>query len=278
MPTKISWCDEVWNPVTGCSKVSEGCSNCYAAAMTKRFWGERKFSDVRCHQDRLMDPLRWKKPRTIFVNSMSDLFHRDVPIWFIDSFLEVVSICQHHTFVILTKRPERIDDCLYGHHDLDDEPRVLGGGDYLKNVWLGVSIEDQATADERLPHLTKLAAAGWNTFVSAEPLLGPIDIRDKLRFRFEGEFEHNQHWPIKCVIIGGESGPGARPCNIDWIRNLSRQCFASGVRCYIKQLGTAYAKENGEKLYYSQNMAASNPAKWPDDLKSFRELPWKLRK
>ncbi len=192
--TGIAWTDATWNPVTGCSKVSQGCKNCYA----EREWGRlsanpkamayygRAFTDIACHEDRLDQPLRWKKPRMIFVNSMSDLFHEDVPDDFIDRVFAVMALAENHTFQVLTKRPERM--LRWFDPGFDNREHAVGqamreiaaarGGDDaglpewpLPNVWLGVSVEDHATADERIPLLLQApAAVRW---VSAEPLIGP---------------------------------------------------------------------------------------------------------
>ncbi len=162
--TRIDWCDYVWNPVTGCSKVSEGCRNCYAESIARRFWGERKFTDVQCHERKLHDPLSWKKPRRVFVNSMSDLFHHDVPDGFIFGVFMRMAKASQHTFIILTKRPQRMLEWLWSHEGFHNLP----------NVWMGVSVEDQQTADERIPLL--LAAPAAVRFVSCEPLLGPVDL------------------------------------------------------------------------------------------------------
>ncbi len=192
--TGIAWTDSTWNPVTGCSKVSKGCKHCYA----EREWGRlsanpkatayygRAFTDVACHEDRLDQPLRWKKPRMIFVNSMSDLFHEDVPDAFIDRVFAVMALAEKHTFQVLTKRTDRMRDYLSmkKREDLIGDvamPQVSAGNFGvlewpLPNVWLGVSVEDQAAADERIPVLLRTpAAVRW---ISAEPLIGPIDMAE----------------------------------------------------------------------------------------------------
>src|SRR3990167_9713762 len=173
--TSIEWADEVWNPVTGCTKVSQGCKNCYAERIAERFWGDRKFTDVQMHEDRLRAPLHWKKPRRIFVNSMSDLFHPAVPASFIHAVYYVMTESKQHTFIVLTKRPERIVPVLYGA----ESNYYLGGGDYLPNVWHLTSAENQETANTRVPELLKLCgmSGGWPVIgVSVEPMLGPVKL------------------------------------------------------------------------------------------------------
>jgi protein gp37 len=180
--SSIEWTDATWSPVTGCTKVSEGCRHCYAETMAKRFWGDRHFGDVQCHPDRLEQPLRWRKPRRVFVNSMSDLFHPAVPDDFIDRVFAVMALCPQHTFQVLTKRPERMRAWFDGGEHLRMTRCFRNFQHYTKpvgpwplpNVWLGVSVEDQATADERIPVLLDTPSA--LCFVSAEPLLGEIDL------------------------------------------------------------------------------------------------------
>jgi protein gp37 len=231
--TKIQWADASWNPIRGCSRVSEGCRNCYAAAMAARFASKGMPYDglafrsvhgpewtgvVRLIEEKLDQPLRWKRPRRIFVNSTSDLFHPSVKPEWIDRIVEVMAACPQHTFLVLTKRPENIDTLLYGvtsEHPL----RELGGGDYLPNLWLGVSVEDRASLS-RIDRLRQQVAA--LRFVSFEPLL-----EDLGEVNLAG---------IGWAIIGGE-GFGARPCHIQWIRSLVRQCRAAGTWVFVKQMG-----------------------------------------
>ena len=247
--TNIEWTEATWNPVTGCSKVSAGCKHCYAerdwvrlsANPHTRYHG-RGFTDVQCHGDVLELPLRWKRPRRIFVNSMSDLFHESVPDLFIADVFGVMAAAPQHTYQVLTKRPERaawllggkgilsfaaaVAECAALYSDVDIEWP-------LQNVWLGVSIEDQATADERIPILLQTPA--WIRWVSAEPLLGPVDISGYL----DGTVVHaditrpNVDW----VVAGGESGPNARPMHPDWARSLRHQCVEACVPFLFKQWG-----------------------------------------
>lgn len=236
--SSIEWTDMVWNPVTGCRKVSAGCKNCYAERIAGRFWGERKFTDVRCHEDRLDDPLRWKKPRRVFVNSMSDLFHEDVPDMFIEQVIQRMCDVDWHTFMVLTKRPRRMLEYL----------TTKNNWGVLPNVWLGVSVENQQAADERIPLLLQTPAAV--RFVSCEPLLGPVELSFAVRVD-NGAYGYDaltgRHFPftlepqygskLDWVIVGGESGPNARPMHPYWVRWLRDQCQAAGVPFFFKQWG-----------------------------------------
>lgn len=249
--TAIEWADRVWNPVTGCTKVSEGCRNCYAERMAKRFWRGREFGDVQCHEERLDDPCHWKNSVRVFVNSMSDLFHENVSNLFINRiiyFMEVAA--RQHTYLILTKRPDRMNNYFRGVAPAN-------------NVWLGVSIEDQETADERIPLLLKTPAAV--RFVSVEPMLGPVNLNrikwakipiDPDNYKRFGVPAPDELWSMNdvlssrpgdkwnkpkvgldWVICGGESGPGARPMHPDWVRSLRDQCVDAGVPFFFKQWG-----------------------------------------
>lgn len=247
--TKIEWADRVWNPVTGCTKVSEGCRNCYAELMASRFWKDRKFTDVRIHPDRLDQPLSWKKPARVFVNSMSDLFHPDIPFEFIDEVFYIMRVAEHHTFMVLTKRPERMLKFLEWQKPIRWPANWVG---HQPNVWLGVSVEDQGTADKRIPLLLQTPAAV--RFVSCEPLLGPIDLW-KFATReetFGSMYDHRgsygfypglpsepvkYHEGIDWVIVGGESGKNARPMHPDWARSIRDQCVDAGVPFFFKQWG-----------------------------------------
>ena len=256
--TSIAWTDATWNPVTGCSKVSPGCKNCYAEAVAKRFWKGRAFTDVRCHPERLDQPLRWRAPRKIFVNSMSDLFHEDVPSSFIDCVFERITRCERHTFQILTKRPTEAAKYFKAG-------RAMWWRWPLPNVWLGVSVENQTTADERIPILLQTPAAV--RFLSVEPLLEGIALGTK---------SGNARCPIApaaldWVIVGGESGPNARPCNVEWIRDIVRQCKGANVPCFVKQLGsnTNWSENGWSRL---NDRKGGDPAEWPEDLR-VREFP-----
>lgn len=253
--TKIEWTDKVWNPVVGCTKVSQGCKNCYAERIYERFHHGSKFTDVHCYPFRLVEPRHWKKPARIFVNSMSDLFHKDVPDEFIYHVFKAMSETPWHTFQILTKRPERM-------YRLANKIRGMLP-DRLNHVWLGVSVEDQKTADERLPWLFSTRATV--RFVSCEPLLGPVDLStwlfccprcgqrpmtgDISKWRFNGDlWEHHHDYPVghiqverdllplEWVIAGCESGPHARTADPNWFHSLRYQCRAAGVPFFLKQM------------------------------------------
>jgi protein gp37 len=188
-------------------------------------------------QKTLEAPLHWKAPRMIFVNSMSDLFHPDVNTEWIDDILDVMMACPQHTFQVLTKRPELMDEKLYGV-TLRNGCRALGGGDYLPNLWLGVSVEDQATADARIPILLKTLAAV--RFVSYEPALGPVNfcaVPDSKTRPAQFSALYSPLGDLDWVIAGGESGPGARPYHPDWFRSVRDQCLEAGVSFFFKQFG-----------------------------------------
>ena len=232
--TSIEWATDVWNPVTGCTKISAGCKNCYAEKIAGRFWGDRKFTDVQWHPERLEDPLHWKKPRRVFVNSMSDLFHPDVPERFIDDVFRVMANTKH-TYMILTKRPDRMKRYIWNRSKYPSDGRAM-----LPNVWLGVSAENQQAADERIPYLLETPAAV--RFVSVEPMLGEVDLTQAMYgidspgmnvFGFTDGFGYEAclHW----VICGCESGQSARPFDMDWARDLRDQCQSADVPFFFKQ-------------------------------------------
>ena len=228
--TAIEWTDDTWNPATGCDKVSEGCDNCYAETIAKRFAGSRAFPDgfaVTLHPDRLEHPLHWRKPRRVFVNSMSDLFHDAVPDDYIESVFIVMAHAPQHTFQILTKRPGRMRSWMQAR-----ARRTERGP--LPNVWLGVSAENQRWANIRVPVLLDTPAAV--RFVSAEPLLGHID--------FNACDARRLDW----VIAGGESGPHHRPLHLDWVRSIRDQCVRDGVAFLFKQVGGRTPKAGGREL------------------------------
>ncbi len=250
--TKIEWTEAVWNPVTGCSKVSQGCKNCYAERMTARLQEMETekyaagFGQVVCHPEDLEIPLKRKKPTVYFVNSMSDLFHPDVPFEFIDQVFAVMALTPQHTYQVLTKRPDRMRKYLLYIRDEKINPLyramlkmevlkkygIYGYENYypLRNVWLGVSVEDQGTADERVPVLLECPAAV--RFVSYEPALGPVSL-DQWFMPSKSE----ELWGVDWVICGGESGPGARPMHPDWARRVRDECQWLGVPFFFKQWG-----------------------------------------
>ncbi|OBB46106.1 DUF5131 family protein [Mycolicibacterium fortuitum] len=254
--TSIEWCDSTWNPVTGCTEVSPGCDRCYAKTFAERWRGtpghyfEHGF-DVQLRHDKLDQPLRWRKPRRIFVNSMSDLFHDQVPDEYIGSVFDVMARAEQHTFQILTKRHARMRSLLrkWEQEGADSVDRGELHPDYghaawrrhdkawctprkwpLPNVWLGVSTENQQWADIRIPALLDTPAAV--RFISAEPLLGPIDLYTEPTGAAPFWGRH-----LDWVIVGGESGPGARPMHHDWVTCLLRQCQDSDTPFLFKQWG-----------------------------------------
>lgn len=380
MATGIEWTDQVWNPVVGCTPVSPGCLNCYAATMARRLEamgrpeyqprrldtagrdvtglfglqdesdrvvriaekrdGRAVFTgDVRMVSDRLAEPLGWKRPRMVFVNSMSDLFHEAVPDRFIRLVFAAMSFAGQHTYQVLTKRPERmaawfsdpanslsacqaewvaagIDDrTATGERRIGREgttgsingtTRGVGDGNHwpLPGVWLGASVEDQTTANDRIPHLLRCPAAV--RFLSCEPLLGALDLSRWIACNCPGDYgryphedKHNIYCPrsrryvgprIGWAIIGGESGPRARPCDVAWVRSIVSQCQEAGVAAYVKQLGAKTGMtnpsgpqvrewdetqiveaEDGVRLLL-RDPKGGDPAEWPEDLR-VRQFP-----
>lgn len=250
--TTIEWADEVWNPVTGCSKVSQGCKNCYAERIAERFWGERKFTDVQLHPERLESPRRWKKPRRVFVNSMSDLFHEKLDMQQILVVFYRMALYDRHTFIVLTKRPQRMIEFFEFWKEHIIRMKEAGYAYFappLRNVWLGVSVENQS-ADERIQLLLQTPAAV--RFVSVEPMLEDIYLMDWLKPDY-ASIQNQAEWgpvdpndsryrSIDWVICGCESGPGARPFSMDWARGLRDQCQAAGVPFFFKQGRDASSK------------------------------------
>lgn len=333
--SSIEWTDASWNPVRGCSLKSEGCRSCYAMKQAHRFSGKGQHYEgltmigqhgplwtgtVKTVPGLLDAPLHWKNPRRIFVNSMSDLFHEDVPVEFIDSVFAVMALAPQHIYQILTKRPARTQG--YAAQLLDEGDRwsrfgdavgpLIGNQGYeragecpwpLPNVHLGVSVENQQTADERIPLLLQTPAAV--RFVSAEPLLGPVDLTslpiapDALLpeygtthgFRFnalhrdEDTFMHSSKHHLDWVIVGGESGPGARACDVAWIRSIKGQCLAADVPVFIKQLGSRPFVVEGSQaaqewsasgasavmddcgLIHTKDKKGGDVSEWPEDLR-----------
>ena len=234
----IEWTEMTWNPVTGCTKISQGCKHCYAERMAKRLkaMGSVRYTNgfqVTLHPDLLDAPRRWRQPRIVFVNSMSDLFHDEVPLAYIERVFATMRDCSHHTFQVLTKRSERLAELA---------PRLPWPG----NVWMGVSVED-ARVVHRIDDLRRVPAAV--RFLSLEPLIGPLD-----SLRLGGI-----HW----VIVGGESGPRARPLRSEWVESIFRQCRAAGVPFFFKQWGRVRKDRTGRELYgrtYDEMPAAAQLA------------------
>lgn len=219
----IEWTEATWNPVTGCSKVSPGCAHCYAETFAERWRGVpghpyQQGFDLKLWPERLDQPLRWKRPRTIFVNSMSDLFHEQIPDAFVHDVFRVMAEADWHVFQILTKRHERLLE--------------LGRSlDWPPNVWMGVSIENRRFV-HRADFLREVPATV--RFISAEPLLGPLDGLDLTG--------------IDWLIAGGESGPGNRPVREEWLRELRDRCLADDVAFFFKQWGGRWPKQGGRLL------------------------------
>lgn len=221
--SKIEWTDTTWNPVTGCTKVSPGCKHCYAERMAKRLnaMGQERYKNnftLTLQEDLLEQPLTWKKPRFVFVNSMSDLFHPDVPNEYIQKVFYVMEKASWHNFQLLTKRSERLLEIAH----------LLP---WPENVWMGVSVENSEYI-HRINHLRSIPAAV--RFLSVEPLIGPLH-----RYPLKG---------IDWVIVGGESGPKARPMDKAWVRKIRDKCIALGVPFFFKQWGGTRKKTTGRKL------------------------------
>ncbi|MCL2711116.1 MAG: phage Gp37/Gp68 family protein [Planctomycetaceae bacterium] len=224
--TKIAWTDATWNPVTGCTPISPGCANCYAAAMVPRLQTMnpktaekyRNGFNVTLHPDELKKPLAWKKPKMIFVCSMGDLFHEKVPFHFIDKVMNVIDLTPQHTYQILTKRPGRM--------------RLFFFNRYweLGNMWLGVTVCNQEEADRNIPALLDIdiPADGCRRFVSIEPMLTAINISQYLP-------GYASDW-VDWIIVGGETGANARPMDADWARTIRDQCRYSKTPFFFKQM------------------------------------------
>ena len=233
MPSRIEWTEETWNPVTGCTRVSPGCDNCYMFSMYPRLRAmgvasyETAPDDVRLFPHRLKEPLKWGKPRVVFVGSMTDIFHHRVPFGFINQLFEIMTEAAEqrgHIFQLLTKRPGRAGAFWKDY-------QFNFGGEWHPNIWMGTSVENQKYA----PRLTVLGRIPAPVrFVSAEPLLGPLDLSQWL-----------EDGTLSWVIAGGESGPGARPMETGWARGLRDQSVNAGVPFFLKQLGGAARKRGG---------------------------------
>jgi protein gp37 len=241
--TGIEWTDKTWNPTTGCDKISPGCLHCYAEAITQRF--PRNFSngfDLTLHPDRLKEPTRWRTPSRVFVNSMSDLFHKDVPLDFIKQVFQVIHSTPWHIYQILTKRPERLSD-------------LASKLDFPENVWLGVSIENQNYVN-RIEFLREVPVSV--RFLSCEPLLGTLklDLTDI-------------HW----VIVGGESGQKYRPMEASWARDIRDQCQKAEVAFFFKQVGGRTPKAGGKLL--DDEIWNEMPDAWNQHINQWGSVPLK---
>lgn len=224
--SKIEWTDATWNPVTGCTKISPGCKHCYAEIFAERFRGvsghpyEQGF-DLKLWPNRINLPLRWKDPRMIFVNSMSDLFHESVPDEFIQQVFDVMLQANHHVFQVLTKRSDRMMQWTKDRYRRINE-RKIDRTTLPRHLWLGVSIEN----NDYLPRIRELQQVPARVrFLSVEPLLGPVNLSTSLL--------RGIHW----VIVGGESGPKARPMKKDWVEDIRAQCLSNNVSFFFKQWG-----------------------------------------
>lgn len=324
MATKIEWTEETWNPLIGCSKCSPGCKFCYAIRMARRLGanpltpqydgltvlqnGSPNWTgEVRLDELRLLEPLKWRKPRRVFVNSMSDLFHESVPDEWIDRIFSEMQGARRHTFQVLTKRASRMEKYFQrfkptydgswmspGGKDPEDCHVVIGRDRWpLPNVWLGVSVEDQKTAELRIPELLSTPAA--IRFVSYEPALEAVNFKELNLYPWLDHYRtkprknpESPNWPtmvlnglsgetsmpfeqdlqpLHWLIIGGESGPGARPFNIEWARKTIRRCRAAGVACFVKQLG---AKP------YEMKPTGYIPPVWSGDGPEYKPDYWRL--
>ncbi len=310
MPTGISWTDETWNPIVGCSKISPGCQNCYAAESAKsvrlqqfpQYQAVKEWNGVIAFvESALPKPLRWKKPKKIFVCSMSDLFHENVTDEMRDRVFAVMRLCPQHTFQVSTKRPEnaikyltektriRIANLLNSYSPLNPYTLLGHKEQYrfatsrhlvtfpLPNVWVGVTVENQEMANQRIPTLLEIPAA--KRWLSMEPLLGKVDL-ENIIFP-DGDIagvlsESNCHlWYdnlINWVVIGGESGKNARPCNVNLIQAIADQCKQSGVAVWVKQLGKNSIGDTGYRVHPKGDLVGSKFENLPKSLQ-IREFP-----
>lgn len=300
--SKIQWTDATWNPTRGCTRVSPGCENCYAERQAIRMAGFERSREleapykglverspkgprwtgkIRLVPEKLEEPLRRRKPTRWFVDSMSDLFHEQIPDSYIAKVFGVMAFAAKHTFQILTKRQERMrnfvsqnQDAIYSEYEL--RWKAIGGAEHhaarawswpLPNVWLGVSVEDQKRFAERWPELAKTPAAV--RFLSVEPLLEALEFHECCSLCGGWSVQGKRLQCERCgalwsgvrpdwIIVGGESGPGARPCNVEWIRSIVRQCREAGVPCFVKQLGAVVIDRN------DAGFMGEEPTDWPD--------------
>ena len=301
--SSIEWTDATWNFVDGCDQISPGCAHCYAKTFAARglghFAGGRPFENVRMHEDTLMLPFRWRRPRRVFVVSMGDPFHHDVSDTLLDRAHAVMALADGHIFQVLTKRDERMlayytapdlrariayrlaEFAAAGYVTLERGAAVSQSltdlsGWPLTNVWVGVSVENQRFADERIPRLLETpAAVRW---ISAEPLLERIDLDAYLYWACRAPKQvHDAYACVETrgldwVVVGGESGRGARPFHIEWARSLRDQCREAGVAFFLKQLGAFPRFDRDEFDLFLRDRKGGDPAEWPEDLR-VREYP-----
>lgn len=317
--TKIEWSDASWNVVTGCTEVSPGCDRCYAKTFAERWRGTKGHHfengfDLQLRPERLGIPMTWRKPRKVFVNSMSDLFHKDIPSDYIAQTFAVMALTPRHTYQVLTKRHARMKSLLNNdafhtavlawtarlQDDKHSMPPWNPGERRLKqwpipNIHLGVSVENQHWADIRIPALIDTPAAV--RFLSCEPLLGPVDLFAGDHSTHERDFNgtddyicldcstDERHVPWRVIdrssigiawaIVGGESGPGARPMDPAWATSLVKQCQDAGVAPFVKQLGSVWARDTtyaGKTVAAHGDTKGGNPDYWPAHLR-VREYP-----
>ena len=317
--TKIEWTDATWNPTRGCSRVSEGCRHCYAERQAARNLpssrspttgaafailngdGPHWTGKVELIESRLTEPLHWRKPRRVFVNSMSDLFHEALPDQAIDRVFAVMALCPHITFQVLTKRAERMQEYFASNIEravaikteaskVPNYNRLCEEADWMpwpyRNVWLGVSVEDQATADDRIPKLLQTPAA--LRFVSYEPALGPVDFQEFINPCIGMALRRNKRVRIPVPqgltvpvldwgIVGGESGPQARPCDLWWIESTVDQFQAASVPLFVKQVGSRSGYQRMDGWHDRTNLGAKNSKggdweDWPEKIR-VREFP-----
>lgn len=311
--TAIEWTDKTWSPWEGCTKISAGCAHCYAAARNHRFgdnWGPGKPRRLTVDWKK---PVRWNKAATshwpavqfrhprVFP-SLCDWLDDEVPIEWLARLLALIHNTPNLDWLLLTKRPElfreRIENVVNWMEAEDSEAEESGdggasnagfamhawaNGHALENVWIGTSVEDQSNADRRIPELLKIPAK--LRFLSVEPMLGPIDLKLMRRsFGFPKHITKEGHavgmpQGIHWVIVGGESGPGARPCNVAWVRDIVRQCAEAGVACFVKQLGANVVQSWDDPSINPSTFAVKlkhpkggDPAEWPEDLR-VRQMP-----
>ncbi|WP_100904485.1 DUF5131 family protein [Nostoc flagelliforme] len=303
MSTNIEWTDETWNIIVGCSRISSGCQQCYAATAAKsprlqQFPQYQAVSiwdgTVQFVESQLIKPLHWKKPKNIFVCSMADLFHENVPFEWIDQVMAVIALCPQHTFQVLTKRPERALE-YFSQQSLwvkwyeaaqnflwdaigekfgeliNLQQYFIGQPFPLPNVWLGASTENQQMANKRIPILLQIPCSV--RFLSCEPLLEDIDLRQGgaiqklISDSYEWELVNED---IQWIVVGGESGPNSRPCHIEWLESIVQQCQQSNTKVFVKQLG-ANAIFGGQQ-FKTRNKKGGDIEEFPEYLK-VRELP-----
>ena len=290
--TSIEWTKppgytgKTWNIITGCDKLSPGCVHCYAANIAKRFWGDRAFSDVQFHSDRLEQPLKRQVPTCYFVNSMGDLFHEKVTYEQFKRVMSVIAMTPQHIYQALTKRPERMLEMVTRYISESIVQGVIPFERAFSHLWLGVTVEDQKRANERIPLLLQTPAAV--RFLSVEPMLESISLRWLPAFPENAPFiaqkpggvtnELDGARRIDWVIIGGESGPRARPFDIAWARSIIEQCKSADVSVFMKQLGSnpwvdsiSYTEVDAGARYIATGKGG-DPKEWPEDLR-VREYP-----